>query len=219
MEISRRRKDRKTTSLDTDQHSSSPPLLPMDLMMDIFSRLSLIKSTAICRCVSKQWGYVLGHPDFRDLRLTRSQARPRLLFACFGGNKLFFLSSPQPQSTDEMFAADHHMSFSFPRPVKEVSTSVGGFVCVSFSGYQSGRKFMAAESVVCNPSTGQSLIIPRMKTMKRTGMIRFFGIGGGNERATWRMAECGIPCGIDRIYALMVLSITSSWLAMGVVMV
>lgn len=175
MEISRRRKDRKTTSLDTDQHSSSPPLLPMDLMMDIFSRLSLIKSTAICRCVSKQWGYVLGHPDFRDLRLTRSQARPRLLFACFGGNKLFFLSSPQPQSTDEMFAADHHMSFSFPRPVKEVSTSVGGFVCVSFSGYQSGRKFMAAESVVCNPSTGQSLIIPRMKTMKRTGMIRFFG--------------------------------------------
>ncbi|CAF1873654.1 unnamed protein product [Brassica napus] len=136
---------------------------------------------------------------------------------------------PQPQSTDEMFAADHHMSFSFPRPVKEVSTSVGGFVCVSFSGYQSGRKFMAAESVVCNPSTGQSLIIPRMKTMKRTGMIRFFGydlvekqhkvlamvrppgrgnrtedhqvltlLGGGNERATWRMAECGIPCASSR---------------------
>ncbi|CAN6836473.1 unnamed protein product, partial [Brassica oleracea] len=157
-----------------------------------------LKSTAICRCVSKQWGYVLGHPDFRDLRLARSQARPRLLFACFGGNKLFFLSSPQPQpqSTDEMFAADHHMSFSFPRPVKEVSTSVGGFICVSFSGYQSGRKFMAAESVVCNPSTGQSLIIPRMKTMKRTGMIRFFG--GGNERATWRMAECGIPCASSR---------------------
>ncbi|CDY27347.1 BnaC04g50580D [Brassica napus] len=92
MEKSRRLKDRKTTSLDTDQHSSSPPLLPMDLMMDIFSRLSL-KSIAICRCVSKQWGYVLGHPDFRDLRLARSQARPRLLFACFGGNKLFFLTS------------------------------------------------------------------------------------------------------------------------------
>ncbi|KAL0775686.1 hypothetical protein Bca101_040838 [Brassica carinata] len=100
------------------------------------------------------------------------------LVCCSPASEVISYSSspqPQPQSTDEMLAADHHMSFSFPRPVKEVSTSVGGFVCVSFSGYQSGRKFMAAESVVCNPSTGQSLIIPRMKTMKRTGMIRFFG--------------------------------------------
>ncbi|CAF2303355.1 hypothetical protein BRARA_D02776 [Brassica rapa] len=231
MEKSRRRKDRKTTSLDTGQHSSLPPLLPMELMMDIFSRLSL-KSIAICRCVSKQWGYVLGHPDFRDLRLARSQARPCLLFACFRGNKLFFLSSPQPQSQspdDEMFAADHHMSFSFTRPVKDISTSVSGFVCVSFRGYQSGRQFMADESVVCNPSTGQSFTIPRMKTMKRTGGIRFFGydlvekhhkvlamirppghggrtvdhqvltlLGGRTEKATWRMAECGIPCASSR---------------------
>ncbi|CAN7021232.1 unnamed protein product [Brassica oleracea var. botrytis] len=55
-----------------------------------------------------------------------------------------------------------------------------------------------------------------MKTMKRTGMIRFFGYdlvekrhkvlamvrppGRGNriERATWRMAECGIPCASSR---------------------
>ncbi|WZY91146.1 hypothetical protein YC2023_047881 [Brassica napus] len=195
MEKSRRRKDRKTTSLDTGQHSSLPPLLPMELMMDIFSRLSL-KSIAICRCVL-------------------------VLVYCSPASEVISYSSSPQSPDDEMFAADHHMSFS--------STSVSGFVCVSFSGYQSGRQFMADESVVCNPSTSQSLIIPRMKTMKRTGRIRFFGydhvekhhkilamirppghdgrtvdhqvltlLGGRTEKATWRMAECGIPCASSR---------------------
>ncbi|KAL0896324.1 hypothetical protein Bca101_080285 [Brassica carinata] len=181
MEKSRRRKDRKTTSLDTSDQQSWPQLLTIDLMMDIFSRLSL-KSIAICRCVSKQWTSLIGQSDFRDLRLTRSQARPRLLFACIQDKKVSFLSSPQPQSPDQISSttplnADYHMSFSFDHPLEDVSTSVSGFVCVSFSGHRlvNGRKFAVEESVICNPTTGQSLTIPRMNTKKRTGMIRFFG--------------------------------------------
>ncbi|KAG2273137.1 hypothetical protein Bca52824_067692 [Brassica carinata] len=223
MRSRRQGKDRKTSSLDTGQHSSLP--LPIDLMMDIFSRLSL-KSTAICRCVSKPWSFLLGRSDFRDLRLTRSQARPRLLFVFVEGNKVFFLSSPQPQSPDHEMSveADHHMSFSFDHPVKDVSTSVNGFVCVRISCNRlvNGRKFMVEESVMCNPSTGQSFTIPRMKTRKRAGIVHILGYDpveklhkvlgmishrygrtmehqvltlGGTERATtWRMTECGVPC-------------------------
>ncbi|KAJ4892867.1 F-box protein DOR [Raphanus sativus] len=225
MKSRRQRKDRKTSRLvETDQQHSSLPL-PVELMIDIFSRLSL-KSIAICRCVSKPWAFVLGRSDFRDLRLTRSQARPRLLFAFWEGNKLFFLSSPQPQSPDEMsVAADHHMSFSFDHPVKDISASVHGLVCVRIGGHRfvNGRRFKVEESVICNPSTGQSLTVPRMKTRKRIGIVRFLGydpveklhkvlgmtwiqcgrtmehqvltLGGGTEKATtWRMAECGVPC-------------------------
>uniref|UniRef100_M4FGG4 F-box domain-containing protein n=1 Tax=Brassica campestris TaxID=3711 RepID=M4FGG4_BRACM len=93
----RQRKDRRTSSslVDTDQQHSSLPL-PIDLMMDIFPRLSL-KSIAICRCVSS--------PGPSD------------------GNNVFFLSSPQPQSPDEIssVAADHHISFSFDHPVEDIS--------------------------------------------------------------------------------------------------
>ncbi|RID64513.1 hypothetical protein BRARA_E03445 [Brassica rapa] len=175
----RQRKDRRTSSslVDTDQLHSSLPL-PIDLTIDIFSRLSL-KSIAISRCVSKPWALVLGRPDLRDLRLTRSQARPRLLFAFWEGNNLFFLSSPQPQSPDEMLsvAADHHISFSFDHPVKDISASVNGLVCVRISGHRfvNGRRFKVEESVLCNPSTGQSLTIPKVKTMKRVGIVSLLG--------------------------------------------
>ncbi|CAN7063480.1 unnamed protein product [Brassica rapa subsp. trilocularis] len=214
--------DRETSSLDTDQQHSS---LPMDLMMDIFSRLSL-KSIAICRCVSKQWGSVLGHSGFRDLLLTRSQARPRLLFACVEDNKVIFLSSPQPQSSSPTpsppVAADYHMSFSFDHPVQDISTSLNGFVCVYSSGCRSvnAKKSMEGEElVICNPSTGQSLTVPRMNSSR---MTRFFGydtieklhkvlgmiwlqddrtvdhqvltLGVGGGGTTWRTTGCGVPC-------------------------
>ncbi|KAJ4892913.1 F-box protein DOR [Raphanus sativus] len=212
---------------DRNPHSSSLPPLPIELVIDIFSRLSL-KSIAFCRCVSKPWASVLGRSDFRDLRLTRSQATPRLLFAFWEGNKLFFLSSPQPQSPDDdmsVVAADHHVSFSFDHPVKAIFASVNGFVCVRIKGHRfvKGKRYKVDESVMCNPSTGQSFTIPRMKTRTRVvGIVRFLGydpveklhkvlgmvrghrsrtmdhqvltLGGGTEKATtWRMTEC-IPC-------------------------
>ncbi|CDY49336.1 BnaA05g32980D [Brassica napus] len=205
MKSLRQRKDRRTSSslVDTDQQHSSLPL-PIDLTIDIFSRLSL-KSVAISRCVSKPWALVLDR------------------------NNLFFLSSPQPQSPDEMLsvAADHHMSFSFDHPVKDISSSVHGLVCVRIKGHRfvNGRRFKVEESVLCNPSTGQSLTIPKVKTRKRVGIVSLLGydpveklhkvlgmiwlqdgitmehqvltLGGGgasDEKLTWRMAERGIPC-------------------------
>jgi len=48
--------------------------------MEILSRLPL-KSLARFHCVSKLWASMFGSPYFKNLFLTRSSAKPRLLFA------------------------------------------------------------------------------------------------------------------------------------------
>ncbi|KAG2272855.1 hypothetical protein Bca52824_067410 [Brassica carinata] len=87
--------------------------------------------------------------------------------------------------------------------------------------FVNGRRLKVEESVICNPSTGQSFTIPRTKTRKRVGIVRFVVYDpvekqhkvlgmiwlqgrrtmehqvltlGGSEKAPWKMAECGIPC-------------------------
>ncbi|ESQ33673.1 hypothetical protein EUTSA_v10009740mg [Eutrema salsugineum] len=67
---------------------------PIDLFLEIFSRLPS-KSIARFRCVSNQWRSMLHRPYLTELYLTRSWARPRLLFALRRGKDLSFFSSPQ----------------------------------------------------------------------------------------------------------------------------
>ncbi|KAL0740661.1 hypothetical protein Bca4012_082174 [Brassica carinata] len=95
-----------------DRRDSSLPI-PIDLIIDIFSRLP-VKSIAICRCVSKTWSSVLGRQYFTELFLSRSCARPKLLLAYQKGGDLFFFSAPQPQNPDENSSpvvASYHMKF------------------------------------------------------------------------------------------------------------
>ncbi|XP_010495953.1 PREDICTED: putative F-box protein At2g19630 [Camelina sativa] len=54
---------------------------PIDLIIEILLRLP-VNSIARCRCVSKLWATILSRTDFTELFLTRSLARPKLLFAC-----------------------------------------------------------------------------------------------------------------------------------------
>ncbi|KAF3599329.1 hypothetical protein F2Q69_00034690 [Brassica cretica] len=82
--INRRHNKRSKTS-DNGREGSALPI-PTDLIIEIFSRLSL-KSIAICRCVSKLWASILRLPDFTDLFLTKSSARTEgeretVLFIC-----------------------------------------------------------------------------------------------------------------------------------------
>ncbi|KAL1191310.1 putative F-box protein [Cardamine amara subsp. amara] len=53
--------------------------IPKELILEILSRLSA-KSVARFCCVSKLWAFIFGGPCFTELFLTRSSARPRLLF-------------------------------------------------------------------------------------------------------------------------------------------
>nr|VDD07227.1 unnamed protein product [Brassica oleracea] len=85
--------------------------LPIDLIVEIFSRLPL-KSISRCRCVSKRWASFLRRSDFTELFLTKSLSHPKLLFACRTQRELLFFSSPQLQHPDENLStitADHHM--------------------------------------------------------------------------------------------------------------
>ncbi|KAH0886640.1 hypothetical protein HID58_062736 [Brassica napus] len=107
-----RRNTRSKTS-ENGRGNSLP--FPIDLIMEIFSRLP-VKSIAICRCVSKTWASVLRRQDFTELFLSRSRTLPKLLLAYQKDGDLFFYSAPQPQNPDEnssSVVATYHMKFSF----------------------------------------------------------------------------------------------------------
>ncbi|KAG7598835.1 F-box domain [Arabidopsis suecica] len=90
--------------------------IPTDLMLEILSRLPA-KSVRRFLCVSKLWGSMLNRPYFTELFLTRSSARPRLIFGVVKRHgELLLYSSPQPQNlyknSSLVVAADFHMKFS-----------------------------------------------------------------------------------------------------------
>ncbi|KAF8115173.1 hypothetical protein N665_0029s0019 [Sinapis alba] len=150
--------------------------LPDDLIFDILLRLH-VKCIARCRCVSKLWGSILDRQDFTDQYLKRSSSRPQLLFAFHNSGKVFFYSAPQNQEDDNSspITASYHMSFPVNR-VKDIYSPISGLVCVKDERILKGMKTPVTVWVICNPSTGQSFTLPRMKTRNNKFVVRsFFG--------------------------------------------
>lgn len=140
-----------TRSKTSDKESETSALpLPIDLTIDIFSRLPS-KSIAVCRCVSKPWASTLLRQDFADLFLTKSSTRPpQLLFAQQKDGSLFFSSSsspppppPQPQNPEEnsspVVSADPLKHFDFDSSC-EISQSCPWpcLPCAGNEGYGAG---------------------------------------------------------------------------------
>ena len=152
--------------------------IPIDLVIDIFSRLPL-KSIARCRCISKRWASFLRRSDFTELFLTKSLARPQLLFACRTQRELLFFSSPQLQHPDENLStitANHHVSFPL-ESFYDISTPVNGFVCIRDDLLLKERKTQELVSVICNPSTRQCFPLPKMNIdplVKKSTLVRSF---------------------------------------------
>ncbi|KAF8068121.1 hypothetical protein N665_1151s0016, partial [Sinapis alba] len=85
---------------------------------------------------------------------------------------------------------------------------VSGFVRIRDDQILKKRKTSEVASVICNPSTGQSLTLPKMNTKKRSRLRSFFGFDpieettqgkahqvltlGGDGNLTWRMTNCSI---------------------------
>ncbi|KAF8105331.1 hypothetical protein N665_0158s0015 [Sinapis alba] len=76
--------------------------IPLDLSYERFSRLPT-KSIGRFRCVSELWRSILCSAYFTELYLTKSSARPSLLFAMEGAtnNEFLFYSSPQIHSQND----------------------------------------------------------------------------------------------------------------------
>ncbi|XP_023638927.1 F-box protein At3g47030-like [Capsella rubella] len=134
-----------------DPLSISERSIPIDLLISVFSRLP-VKSIARCRCVSKQWSYILRRRDFTDLYLKTSSTRPCLLFNLKFNGKCLFLSAPQDQISSSVLVADRHMSFSTEDASCGVSRPVCGLVCS-----------LDMNPLICNTSTGQYITLPNMK--------------------------------------------------------
>ncbi|ESQ56094.1 hypothetical protein EUTSA_v10025406mg [Eutrema salsugineum] len=217
-----RRNTRSRKSEEDGRESSSSLPIPIELFVDIFSRLPL-KSIATCRCVSKLWSSIFRRPDFTELFLTKSSARPQILFAGTSDGELFFSSSSPPKvpvSNSSPLVPNHLARFNFDS-FCAIRGIVRSLVCVQHLRILDGQKEVVV--VICNPSTGQSLTSPKLKT-SRIGVRSYFGydpIGkqykvlsmtqpsvngfamegeehqvltlGGAGNLSWRMIECCIP--------------------------
>ncbi|CAA0362381.1 unnamed protein product [Arabidopsis thaliana] len=163
----------------------NPSTITNDLTVDILSRLPA-KSVARFHCVSKQWGSIFGSPYFKELFLTRSSTKPRLLFAMAEKvneekNCVWrFFSTPQLENPFEkssstlVAAAEFHVKFS---PDKL-------YICHCYDlkyfsiGYASGLIYLygdrgEATPLICNPITGRYAILPNRYTYRKA--YSFFG--------------------------------------------
>ncbi|KAG2326426.1 hypothetical protein Bca52824_009154 [Brassica carinata] len=133
--------------------------IPIDLILEILSRLPS-KSVWKFHCVSKLWRSMLSCPSFKELYLTRSSSRPRLLFAVYRvGGDMRFYSSPQPHhipfgKSSLVVAADYHTTFPSER-----CNYASGLVCFRGKGCSVEEDAMI---LICNPITGQYANLPKL---------------------------------------------------------
>ncbi|CAA7017103.1 unnamed protein product [Microthlaspi erraticum] len=166
------RNTRSKTSTDGGEYSVT---IPVDLLIDISLRLPG-KSIARCRCVSKLWASTMRLPYFTELFLTRSLARPRLLFYCIRDGHMLFFSSPEPQNFDgksSLVTADSHMKIPCAFLYERLVSCISGLVFTTDERILNGKKHQV--SVVCNPSTGQSMTLPKVKSRRKVGVRSYFG--------------------------------------------
>lgn len=144
-------------------------ILPQDLIVEIFLKVparSIVKFVI----VSKQWYSIIRSEDFTKLYLSRSSTRPRLLFTGFNHyiNVVHFLQS----CSQEDPSSDHHRVNITPdrNHLYAFSPPVRGLIC-----RQNDTKL-----IIGNPSTGQFLTLPNVKSRRR-GLFSFFGYDPVND--------------------------------------
>ncbi|CAA0396968.1 unnamed protein product [Arabidopsis thaliana] len=144
--------------------------IPLELMIEILLKLPA-KSIANLIFVSKHWSSIILDKDFTELYLTRSSTLPRLLFQVSVSRlKMQFLhsSSLEGPSCDHHRVAvtlNHDLEYRFSPPVR-------GLICCL-----NGTKVL-----IGNPSTGEFVTLPKLKTKKRfIDRVSFFGYDPVND--------------------------------------
>ncbi|KAG2238217.1 hypothetical protein Bca4012_023454 [Brassica carinata] len=180
--------------------------IPNDLIVDILSRLPA-ESVARCRCLSKLWESILHRPYFTELFLTRSRARPRILFALKREGASSFYSLPQRRhdlhhdkaSLPLVAYPDFHIKFP-----KDIYPEYNGFT----SGliYFSSTPRISLESqdgtVICEPRTGQYATLPKLLRYGKT-FLGFDPIGKQFKVLFMDHTDCSTRCSdVHRILTL-----------------
>ncbi|ESQ43945.1 hypothetical protein EUTSA_v10006428mg, partial [Eutrema salsugineum] len=182
--------------------------IPFDLVIEILLRLP-VKSIATFRRVSKLWASTLRDPSFTESYLTISSSRKKLLFTCLKDDETcFFSSSPNSQSPSSDISAKVHMSFPINCPTN-ICRPVRGLVC-GLNQRRPSKGRTVTVPLICNPSTGQSLALPDVRTRGKR-VISCFGYDpidkqfkvfsqdhqvltlGTQKKPSWKMIKCEVP--------------------------
>ncbi|KAJ4890296.1 F-box protein [Raphanus sativus] len=141
--------------------------IPMDIILEILSRAPA-KSIARFRCVSKDWGVTLCRPCFTDLFLKMSSLSPCLLFTFHAEGKWSFFSSPESllisDQKSSCVVVDRLSHVPIDYPIR-VCVPVCGLLCTKDEWVLSKKK--DARLMICNPSTGEFKLLPKVKTSRR----------------------------------------------------
>ncbi|KAJ4886176.1 F-box/kelch-repeat protein [Raphanus sativus] len=141
-------------------------IITLDLVVEILLKVPT-KSVASLVLVSKQWLSLIRGKDFINLYLARSS--PRLLLVVFANNEeeqfLQTCSQVDPSSDSHRLniTLDKNQVVGFSPPIR-------GLVC----------RQMDSKVRIANPSTGQFVTLPRVKTTRK-GILSLFGYDPVND--------------------------------------
>ncbi|EOA22035.1 hypothetical protein CARUB_v10002560mg [Capsella rubella] len=145
----------------------SSPYLPQDLIAEILVKLPT-KSIPKLIVVSKLWSSIIRSKHFIDLYLKRSLTRPCFLFSFERDSTWFFLSASQEAKPSSCTTTTTSFSLRLDQRLLlegyYISPPVRGLICC-----QDLNKV-----VIMNPSTGQFLFLPKVRTRRRH-ISSFFG--------------------------------------------
>ncbi|CAN6834311.1 unnamed protein product, partial [Brassica oleracea] len=190
-------------------------------LFEIFSRLPS-KAIARCRCVSKLWASMLRCQDFFFFFLKNLLS---IFHRVFFDQTFFSLPSSRRLSQkiqkENSYVVAANQLARFPSAYG-FSARTSGFFCYQVEHIFEGSKVPEFVPVICNPSTGQSLILPTLKSRKRFGVESYLGyepiakefkvlsmecscesgewisakhqvLTLGTNKLSWRFVECCIP--------------------------
>ncbi|XP_019099870.1 PREDICTED: F-box/kelch-repeat protein At3g04660-like [Camelina sativa] len=158
----------KNTEEQRDEEHDPCSIIALELKVEILMKL-LPESIARLGFVSNHWSSIIRGKDFTDLYQTRSSSQPRLLFAVYRRNtqKHFFHSCSQEDPSSDhsrvSYTLNSDLRYCFNPPI-------GGFIF--------GRN--GTKAIIGNPSTGQFVSLPRVKT-NRKNIFSVFGYEPVND--------------------------------------
>ncbi|KAL1211626.1 F-box/kelch-repeat protein [Cardamine amara subsp. amara] len=156
---------------ENDENDSNDPfsIIHLELKVEILMKLPP-KSIGRLGFVSRHWSSMIRSKDFTELYLTRSSTRPRLLFSVYRPNmqmQFFHSCSQEDPSSDHhkvSYTLNSDLKFSFSPPIR---------------GLIFGRN--GTKAMIGNPSTGQFVSLPRVKTSKKD-ILSIFGYDPVNDQ-------------------------------------